>query len=75
MTKTQNKTENVSDSNEVKRGKGRPKTFPGRETVALSPVQIPIEVRGVRNEPINLTIARFIENGHKAAMRSRTKKN
>jgi hypothetical protein len=59
------------------RGRGRPASFPGIETVkmlASIPVTAQEQLRAVaakRGEPINVTLARFIERGHKDAMRSR----
>lgn len=56
---------------------GRPSSFPGQETVPFL-VKIPTEYRDMvrevaakREEPLNVTVARFIEQGHKAAMRNR----
>ena len=62
---------------ETKRGRGRPASFPGQDTVKMLtsiPVEAQEQLRAVaakRNEPINVTLARFIARGHKDAMRSR----
>ena len=76
-----NNNKNTSPAIEApKRGRGRPATFPGQETVAFL-TTVPVETRQMlrdvaskRGETINATIARFIENGFKAAMRNRSKK-
>lgn len=63
------------------RRRGRPASFPDAETVAFL-ARIPVETRDQlrevaqkRGEPINVTLARFIERGHKDAMRSRSRKS
>jgi hypothetical protein len=60
---------------EKTKSRGRPQSFPGQETVAVL-VHIPKtsranlrEVAKKRNEPINVTINRFIERGYKDATR------
>ena len=64
---------------ETKRGRGRPASFPGQETNAMLariPVETQAKLREVatkRRENINVTLARFIERGHKDATRSRKK--
>lgn len=67
---------NANTSTETRR-RGRPASFPEQETVAFL-ARIPVEVReqlrevaSKRQEPINVTLARFIQRGHKDAMRSR----
>lgn len=60
--------------------RGRPSSFPGVETVSVLS-RIPVENRDQlreiaekREEPINVTLARLIEQGHRAAMRTRSKR-
>ena len=70
-------TKTKSKAAPVKRGRGRPVSFPGQKTVAF-PAKIPYEVRQMvrdvaakREEPIDVTLVRFITQGWKAAMRNR----
>jgi len=66
-----------SKKTEEKRGRGRPASFPNTDTVALLariPVATREQLRQVaerREEPINVTLNRFIEQGFKNATRSR----
>jgi len=60
-----------------KRGRGRPASFPGVETVAF-PAKLPLETRQMvrdvaakRGENIDQTLNRFILAGFKSAMRNR----
>ena len=62
------------------RRRGRPASFPDQETVAFLS-RIPVKTRDMlravakkRKENINVTLARFIERGHKDAMRTRKAK-
>ena len=63
---------------ETKRGRGRPASFPGEECAALL-VTIPVTTRQMlrdvaakRQEPINATLDRFIQQGFKNATRTRS---
>lgn len=69
----------MSKKNEetVKRGPGRPASFPGVETVAFL-AHIPTETREMvrnlaekRGEPVNVTLDRMIQRAFKDANRSR----
>jgi hypothetical protein len=64
---------------EEKRGRGRPASFPGVDTVAML-ARIPTETQDMlrqvaakRGEPINVTLDRFIRNGFKDANRTRSR--
>jgi len=71
----------MSNSNETPARRGRKPSFPDQETVALL-AHIPVETRQMlrdvaerREEPINVVLNRFIEQGFKNATRSRKRKN
>lgn len=81
MKATKNATKN-SNKNVIeapKRGRGRPASFPGIDTVAFL-AKIPVSARAMvrelaskRGENIDQTLNRLIERGHKDAFRSRAK--
>ena len=77
MATKNSKKKNTSVVTEEKRGRGRPATFPGQETVnVLSNIPTTTrdmlrEVAAKRGETINATLDRFIQNGHKAATQNR----
>lgn len=80
MKTIKNATKNISPVVETpKRGRGRPASFPGIETVAFL-AKIPQTAREMvrelakkRGENIDQTLNRLIERGHKDAFRSRAK--
>ena len=80
MKTTKNATKNTKNVIEApKRGRGRPASFPGIETVAFL-AKIPQTSREMvrelakkRGENIDQTLAKLIERGHKDAFRSRAK--
>lgn len=79
--KTIKNTKNTTASTDSpKRGRGRPASFPGIDTVAFL-AKIPVESRekvrelaSKRGENIDQTLNRMIERSHKEAFRSRSKK-
>ena len=71
----------TKNQTEEKRPVGRPASFPGQTLVAFL-ANIPVETRQMlrdiaakRNEPINVTLNRFIERGFKDANRTRSRKS
>lgn len=79
MSKTKTKKKTVA-TDAPKRGRGRPASFPGIDTVAFL-AKIPVESREKvrelatkRGENIDQTLNRMIERAHKDAFRARSKK-